>query len=122
MSGTPSGRDKRPLESPGTPSPIHKQSKMAETSQEQSSNTSELSSPSSSSASLSVTERMDKMMEILLSVRRGQESLQKTFDSKIEKLRQDVMSTIADRIKAVEVDVDLQFASLETELLSLSES
>ena len=38
MSATPSVRDKRPLESPGTPSPMHKQTKMADCSQ----NTSEL--------------------------------------------------------------------------------
>ena len=44
MNETPVGRDKRPLESPGTPSPIHKQSKMAV----KDSNTSELHSFSSS--------------------------------------------------------------------------
>ena len=59
------------------------------------------------------------MMEIMLSVKKGQESLQRTFDSKIERLRKDVMSTIDDKIKAVKVDVDLQFASLDNRIYEL---
>ena len=114
MTTTPSGREKRPLQSPGTPSPVHKQSKMAE----QDANTSEFQSFSSSSKQ-SQDERIDKMMEILLSVKKGQESLQKTFDSKIERLRRDVLSTIDDKIKAVKVDVDLQFASLDNRIHEL---
>ena len=35
------------------------------------------------------------------------------FDSKIEKLRRDVLSTIDDKIKSVKVDIELQFAALE---------
>ena len=114
MNETPVGRAKRPLESPGTPSPIHKQSKMAE----KDSNTSELHSFSSSDT-MSVEEKINKMMEIMLSVKKGQESLQRTFDSKKERLRKDVMSTIDDKIKAVKVDIDLQFASLDNRIYEL---
>ena len=113
MSATPSVRDKRPLESPGTPSPIHKQTKMADCSQ----NTSELNLHSHES--LSMDDRMNNIMEVLLAVKRGQESLQKTFDSKIDKLRKDVMATIDDKIKAVKVDVDLEFASLDNRIVQL---
>ena len=52
-------------------------------------------------------------MELLESLRKGQESLQKTFDSKLEKLRNDVLSTIDDKIKSIKVDMNLQFAGLE---------
>ena len=113
MSATPSVRDKRPLESPGTPSPIHKQTKMADCSQ----NTSELNLHSHES--LSMDDRMNNIMEVLLAVKRGQESLQKTFDSKIDKLRKDVMATKDDKIKAVKVDVDLEFASLDNRIVQL---
>ena len=74
MTTTPSGRDKRPLQSPGTTSPVHKQSNMAE----QDANTSEFQSFSPSSKQ-SQDERIDKMMEILLSVKKGQESFTKNF-------------------------------------------
>ena len=74
------------------------------------SNTSELQSFSPSD-NMSVEEKMNKM--------KGQESLQRTFDSKIERLRKDVMSTIDDKIKAVKVDVDLQFASLDNRIYEL---
>ena len=56
---------------------------------------------------------LDKMFEVLNAVKRGQDSLRSTFDSKIEKLRKDVLSTIDDKIKAVKVDVDLQFAAID---------
>ena len=69
MNETPVGRDKRPLESPGTPSPIHKQSKMAG----KDSNTSELHSFSSSD-NMSVEEKMNKMMEIMLSVKKAKKA------------------------------------------------
>ena len=121
MNGTPSVRDKRPLDSSGTPSPIHKQTKMADNEQSGDQNTSELPS-SSSLSSTNMSARMDKMMEILLSVRKGKESLQKTFDSKIEKLRKDVLATIDDKIKAVKVDVDLQFAALDNRIVQLENS
>ena len=85
---------------------------------EQDANTSEFQSFSSSSKQ-SQDERINKMMEILLSVKKGQESLQKTFDSKIERLRRDVLSTKDDKIKAVKVDVDLQFASLDNRIHEL---
>ena len=73
MSATPSVHDKRPLESPGTPSLIHKQTKMADCSQ----NTSELNLHSHES--LSMDDRMNNIMEVLLAVKRGQESLQKNI-------------------------------------------
>ena len=39
--------------------------------------------------------------------------MRQMFDSKIDKLRKDVLSTIDDKIKAVKVDVDLQFAAID---------
>ena len=45
---------------------------------------------------LDITSRMDKMFEVLNAVKKGQDSLRSTFDSKIEKLRKDVLSTIDD--------------------------
>jgi hypothetical protein len=113
MSANSSGREKRDRESPGLTSPLCKQSKMA---------TSDIDGNSCASPVLStsgLSERMDKMMEILMAVKKGQESLQKTFDSKIERLRNDVLSTIDDKIKAVKVDIELQFASLEKRICDL---
>ena len=87
MDETPKQKDKRKLESPGTNSPIYKQSKMA-------------GSPDQADASTnlgSLSTRMDQMFEILNSVKKGQ----------------DVLSTIDNKIKAVKVDVDLQFAAID---------
>ena len=103
MDETPKQKDKRKLESPGTNSPIYKQSKMA-------------GSPDQADASTnlgSLSTRMDQMFEILNSVKKGQDGLRQMFDSKIDKLRKDVLSTIDDKIKAVKVDVDLQFAAID---------
>ena len=102
MSVTPVTREKRERESPGTTSPLYKQTKMADSDTDM-----------SPSAQSSYNDRLDKMMELLTSLKKGQESLQKVFDSKIEKLRRDVLSTIDDKIKSVKVDIDLQFAALE---------
>ena len=55
-------------------------------------------------------------MEMLSSLKKGQESLKKTFDSKIEKLRKYILSTIDDKIKSVKVDIDLQFAAIENRI------
>ena len=41
-----------------------------------------------------------------------------TFDSKLEKLRHDVLSTIDDKMKAVKVDIDLQCAVFETRIVN----
>jgi hypothetical protein len=65
-----------------------------------------------------------KSWKYLLFKKKGQESLRKTFDSKIDKLRKDVSATIDDKIKAVKVDLqfacwDKRFADLEAELNSL---
>ena len=78
-------------------------------------NTSELNLHSHES--LSMDDRMKNIMDVLLAVKGGQGSLQKTFDSKIDKLREDVMATIDDKIKAVKVDVDLEFASLDNRIV-----
>ena len=94
-------RDKRERESPGITGPLSKQSKMAKGESDMSSTTSKND------------EKLDKMMEMLESLKRGQESLQKTFDSKLEKLRNEVVKTIDDKIRSVKVDMDLQFAGLE---------
>ena len=101
MHQTPVTRDKRERESPGVTGPLSKQSKMAEGESDMSSATSKND------------EKLDKMMEMLESLKRGQESLQKTFDSKLEKLRNEVVKTIDDKIQSVKVDMDLQFAGLE---------
>ena len=103
MDETQKQKNKRKLESPGTNSPIYKQSKMA-------------GSPDQADASTnlgSLSTRMDQMFEILNSVKKGQDGLKQMFDSKIDKLRKDVLSTIDDKIKAVKVDVDLQFAAID---------
>ena len=52
-------------------------------------------------------------MELLETLKKRQESLHKTFDSKLEKLRNDVLSTIDDKIQSIKVDMNLQFAGLE---------
>ena len=49
-------------------------------------------------------EKLDKMMELLGSLKKSQESLQKTFDSKLEKLRNEVVKTIDDKIRSVKVE------------------
>ena len=103
MDETPKQKDKRKLESPGTNSPIYKQSKMA-------------GSPDQADVSTnlgSLSTRMDQMFEILNSVKKGQDGLRQMFDSKIDKLRKDALSTIDDIIQAVKVDVDLQFAAID---------
>ena len=71
MSATPSVRDKKPLESPGTSSPIHKQTTVADCSQ----NTCELNLHSHES--LSMDDRMNNIMEVLLAVKRDQEICKK---------------------------------------------
>ena len=65
MHQTPVTRDKRERESPGVTGPLSKQSKMAEGESDMSSTTSKND------------EKLDKMMEMLESLKRGQESLQK---------------------------------------------
>ena len=69
-----------------------------------------------------MNDRMNTIIEVLLAVKRGQESLQKTFDSKIDKLRKDVMATIEDKIKAMKVDVDLEFASLDNRIVQIEQA
>ena len=101
MTSTPVTREKRERESPGVTSPLYKHSKMAEGEDDMSSTKSKNE------------DRLDKMMEPLEGLKKGQESLQKTFDSKIERLRNDVIKTIDDKIRSMKVDIDLQFAALE---------
>ena len=60
-----------------------------------------------------ITSKMDKMFSVLNDVKKGQDSLRRAFDSKIEKPRKDVLSTIDDKIKAVKVDTVLQFAAMD---------
>ena len=107
MYETPKQTDKRKLESPGTNSPIYKQSKMAEN------HASPEPSLSDNHALSDITSKMDKMFSVLNDVKKGQDSLRSMFDSKIEKLRKNVLSTIDDKIKAVKVDIDLQFAAMD---------
>ncbi len=106
---TPKNAGKRPLESPGTPSPYHKQTKMAAESPECSGDLSHVNTGD-------LAPRLDKMFDVLIQVKKGQDSLRKTFDSNIERLRKDVLSTIDDKMKAVKVDVDLQFSALENRI------
>ena len=98
MSTTPAPSVKRDRDSPGVTSPLSKQSKMADNSAQNN------------------DERLDKMMELLEGLKRGQESLQKTFDSKLERLRNDVLAKIDDKIKSVKVDMNLQLAGLERKI------
>ena len=103
MSVTPatSGkRGKRDRDSPGVTSPLSKQSKMGDNSASKDG------------------DRIDKMMELLESLKRGQESLQKTFDSKLERLRNDVLAKIDDKIRSVKVDMNLQL-DLSVKLMTL---
>lgn len=111
MNATPSNAEKRGRESPGLTSPLCKQTKMADTAENFSSG--------QSLSDMTLNDRMDKMFELLTSLKKGQESLQKIFDSKIERLRRDVLSTIDDKIKAVKVDIDLQFAGLDKRIADL---
>lgn len=104
MSATPIAGEKRERESPGITSPLCKQTKMSDSESEMN---------SSAQPSNGEKQKHEKMMELLMSLKKGQETLQKVFDSKIEKLRRDVLSTIDDKIKSVKVDIDLQFAALE---------
>ena len=60
-----------------------------------------------------ISSRMDKMFEVLDALRNGQDRLRSIFDSKTDRLRKDVLSAIDDKIKAVKVDVDLQFAATD---------
>ena len=96
MPQTPAARDKRERESPGVSGPLCKQSKMAEGEGEGQVDTNLALSKND--------EKLDKMMELLESLKKGQESLQKTFDSKLEKLRNEVVKTIDDKIRSVKVD------------------
>ena len=98
MSTTPALSVKRDRDSPGVTSPLSKQSKMAENSAQNN------------------DERLDKMMELLEGLKRGQESLQKTFDSKLERLRNDVLVKIDDKIRSAKVDMNLQLAGLERKI------
>ena len=66
--------------------------------------------------------RMDQMFEVIMSVKKGQDNLRQMFESKIDKLRKDILSTIDDKIKAVKVDVDLQFAVLDNRIDMLEQN
>lgn len=95
MSTTPTPSVKRGRDSPGVTSPLSKQSKMADN-----------SAPNND-------ERLDKMMQLLEGIKRGQESLQKTFASILERLRNDLFAKIDDKIRSIKVDMNLQLAGLE---------
>ena len=98
MSVTPATSGKRDRDSPGVTSPLSKQSKMGDNSASKDG------------------DRIDKMMELLESLKKGQESLQKTFDSKLERLRNDVLAKIDDKMRSVKVDMNLQLAGLERKI------
>ena len=98
MSVTPATSGRRDRDSPGVTSPLSKQSKMDDNSASKDG------------------DRIDKMMELLESLKKGQESLQKTFDSKLERLRNDVLAKIDDKIRSVKVDMNLQLAGLERKI------
>ena len=75
MSDISSEREKRERESPEVTSPLCKQAKMADGNSE--------SRKCDSPLPCNMTEKkMDKVMEIISSLKKGQESLKKTFDRK----------------------------------------
>ena len=112
VSKTSSVSEKRPLTSPLSPSPVHKIHKMGTPSPQASSSTEMTASDPGS-----IT--MEKMFDLLLSVKKGQDSLRQLFDKKIDKLKNEVLSTIDDKIKAVKVDVDLHMASVDSRIEAL---
>lgn len=100
--------NKRQRSSEGeTPKPERKQSKMA---------TCELSD---------FNELKDSVLSIAKSVKEikdGQDSMKKMVESKIDKLRKDVLSTIDDKIKALKTDIDIDMARESSRMDTLAKS
>ncbi|KAK6175435.1 hypothetical protein SNE40_013900 [Patella caerulea] len=63
--------------------------------------------------------RLNEMYELLVHVKRGQDTLRNVFDDKIDSLRRDIISTIDDKIKAVKVDIDLSFCDIDDRIKTL---
>ena len=74
-------------------SPIYKESKMADSDHDQSPN-----GANTATNIMALSDRMDKMFEVLNSVKKGQDSLRQIFDSNVDKLRKDLLSTVDDKI------------------------
>ena len=55
-------------------------------------------------------------------IKDGQDSLKRMFESKIDKLRKDVLSTIDDKIKALKTDIDIDMAGESSHIDTLVKS
>ena len=92
MSTTPKAHSKRSRSSEGeTPRPENKQSKMAD----------------NVVVSGDLKTQLSVLIESVKEIKEGQDGLKRMVESKIDKLRSDVLSTIDEKIRALKSDIDL---------------
>lgn len=109
MSTNPDG--KRRLSSDGnTPKPVQKSTKMAESPQE------------SSGENPGVIDKLTVIAKAVQNLQAGQQSLKSTLESKLDKFRNEFMSSIDEKFKAMRSDIDLELAVHKKDIDQLSQS
>lgn len=109
MSTNPDG--KRRLSSDGnTPKPVQKSTKMAESPQE------------SSGENPGVIDKLTVIAKAVQNLQAGQQSLKSTLESKLDKFRNEFISSIDEKFKAMRSDIDLELAVHKKDIDQLSQS
>lgn len=63
-------------------------------------------------ATNSEEDKLDRILRSMDDLKKGQEAIRKTFDSKLEKLRHELVSSVDEKIKAVKTDIDLEMGKM----------
>lgn len=102
---------KRRLSSDGnTPKPVQKSTKMAESPQE------------SSGENPGVIDKLTVIAKAVQNLQAGQQSLKSTLESKLDKFRNEFISSIDEKFKAMRSDIDLELAVHKKDIDQLSQS
>lgn len=102
---------KRRLSSDGnTPKPVQKSTKMAESPQE------------SSGENPGVIDKLTVIAKAVQNLQAGQQSLKSTLESKLDKFRNEFISSIDEKFKAMRCDIDLELAVHKKYIDQLSQS
>lgn len=110
---------KRRLSSDGkTQKPANKSTKMAEQKQE----CSRVKNNSSDSPDNTMVCKLTVIAEAVQNLQEGQRSLQSLLESKLDKFRNEFMSSIDEKFKAMRSDIDLELAIHKNEIDQLSRS
>lgn len=62
------------------------------------------------------------IIESMNDIKKGQSSMQKMFESKLDKMKTELMSSIDDKVKVLKSDIDLQWGQQQTKIEQLSNS